>query len=135
MKIEVIRNQLTSVSTIGSMYVNGMWECYTLEDVVRKGPKVPGKTAIQEGTYGVRVTFSNRFKRDLPLLDNVPGFEGIRIHPGNTDADTEGCILVGRAKSIDRIYNSRDAFDTLYSRILAAWMNHEPIEITIKAAA
>lgn len=135
MKIEVIRNQLTSVSTIGSMYVNGMWECYTLEDVVRKGPKVPGKTAIPEGTYGVRVTFSNRFKRDLPLLDNVPGFEGVRIHSGNSDVDTEGCLLVGRAKSIDRIYNSRDAFDTLYSKILAAWTNHEPIEITVMAAA
>lgn len=135
MKIEVIRNQLTSVSTIGSMYVNGMWECYTLEDVVRKGPKVPGQTAIPEGTYGVRVTFSNRFKRDLPLLDNVPGFEGVRIHSGNSDVDTEGCLLVGRAKSIDRIYNSRDAFDTLYSKILAAWMNHEPIEITVRAAA
>lgn len=135
MKLDLKREPSANGCTIGSMYINGMWECYTLEDVVRKGPKVPGKTAIPEGTYGVRVTFSNRFKRDLPLLDNVSGFEGIRIHPGNTDADTEGCILVGRAKSIDRIYNSRDAFDTLYSKILAAWMNHEPIEITIKAAA
>lgn len=135
MKIEVIRNQLTSSSTIGSLYVNGMWECYTLEDVVRKGPKIHGQTAIPEGTYGVKITFSNRFKRDLPLLADVPGFEGIRIHPGNGPENTEGCLLVGRAKSIDRIYNSRDAFDVLYSKILAAWVNHEPIEITVKAAA
>lgn len=133
MKIEVLRNQCSPNSTIGSLYVNGMWECYTLEDVVRTGPKVYGQTAIPEGTYEVRITFSNRFKRDMPQLMNVPGFDGIRIHAGNDASSTEGCLLVGKAKSVDRIYNSRDAFDTLYSKILAAWVNHEPIEITVRS--
>ena len=77
------------------MYLDGRFGVLHLEDVVRQGEKVPGQTAIPEGIYTVQITFSNRFKRDLPLLLNVPNFEGIRIHPGNTDADTEGCILVG----------------------------------------
>lgn len=131
MKIEVVRHTCTPRSTIGSMYLDGRFECYTLEDVVRQGEKVPGQTAIPEGIYTVQITFSNRFKRDLPLLLNVPNFEGIRIHPGNTDADTEGCILVGRATGVDAIYNSRDAFNTLYPKILAAWSRKEPIEIIV----
>jgi len=83
MKIEVIRHTFTERSTIGSLYLNGKFECYTLEDVVRVGEKVPGATAIPEGIYPVQITFSNRFKRDLPLLLNVPNFDGIRIHTGN----------------------------------------------------
>lgn len=132
MKIEVVRNQLSANSTIGDLYVNGVWECFTLEDVVRGGPKVYGKTAIPAGTYEVQITFSNRFKRDLPLLLNVPGFEGIRIHPGNTAENTEGCILVGKAKAIDLVTNSRDAFNKLYARIIGAWSRKEPISITVR---
>jgi hypothetical protein len=74
--------------TIGTLYVNGKAECFTLEDVRRevKGRpveewKVPGETAIPAGVYNIVITPSNRFKRDLPLLENVPGFQGIRIHP------------------------------------------------------
>jgi len=83
MKIDLVRHVFTPRSTIGSLYVDGKFECYTLEDVVRLGEKVYGETAIPEGTYEVQITFSNRFKRDLPLLLKVPGFEGVRIHPGN----------------------------------------------------
>lgn len=132
MKIEVLRNQYTSVSTIGSLYVNGRWQCYTLEDAKRTGPKVPGQTCIPAGLYKLIVSFSNRFKRDLPLLVAVPEFEGVRIHPGNTDKDTEGCILVGRAKAVDRIYNSADAFNNLWPQILDAWTRKEEITIELK---
>jgi hypothetical protein len=112
------------VCTIGSLFVNGKFECYSLEDVRRevKGEpvtkwKIPGKTAIPEGIYGIAVTMSLRFKRDLPLLLNVPGFEGVRIHPGNTAADTEGCILVGKTKGSDSVLESRRAFDDLFKKI------------------
>ena len=132
MKIEVIRHTFTERSTIGSLYLNGKFECYTLEDVVRVGPKVPGATAIPEGIYPVQITFSNRFKRDLPLLLNVPNFEGIRIHSGNRDTDTEGCILVGKAKAADRISNSVDAFNNLWPQIQTAWFHKEDITIEIK---
>lgn len=70
--------------------------CYTLEDQVRPdNVKINGKTAIPAGIYNVSVTMSTRFKKELPLLANVPNFSGVRIHGGNTDADSIGCVLVG----------------------------------------
>lgn len=70
--------------------------CHTLEDVVRPdGVKIMHETAIPKGVYELAVTFSNRFKKRLPLLLNVPNFEGVRIHGGNSDSDSSGCVLVG----------------------------------------
>jgi len=132
MKIEVVRHTCTPRSTIGSMYLDGRFECYTLEDVVRQGEKVPGQTAIPEGIYTVQITFSQRFKRDLPLLLNVPNFEGVRIHSGNRAEDTEGCVLVGGAVLPDEVRGSRAAFDGLYAKLLAAWFRKEPMEITVR---
>jgi len=132
MKLELIRHTFTGRSTIGSLYIDKKFECYTLEDVVRVGEEVPGATAIPEGIYPVQITFSNRFKRDLPLLLNVPNFEGIRIHSGNRDTDTEGCILVGGAVFPDEVRGSRAAFDGLYAKLLAAWFRKEPMDITVR---
>jgi len=105
--------------TIGKLYIDGKYFCDTLEDCVRVlGPngegKIYGKTAIQEGKYKIDITFSNRFKRNLPLLLNVPFFEGIRIHPGNIAADTHGCILVGINDSAGAVHQSRITFDNLF---------------------
>lgn len=125
MILRLVRPPSSPHSTIGDLYVNNLWECFTLEDVCRKGTKVPGETAIPDGTYKVIVDFSTRFKRPLPHIINVPGFEGIRIHPGNTAEDTEGCILVGRIKQEDRIASSRLAFDTLFSKIQTALQTEE----------
>lgn len=119
--------------TLGKLYVNGTFECYTLEDVVRTGPKVYGKTAIPAGTYEVAINYSNKFKRDLPLLLNVPGFAGIRIHSGNTAADTLGCILVGQTQTKTSVGNSRKAFDALFAKMLAA-MKKEKITMTLTSA-
>lgn len=120
MNLELVRRDFTDKSTVGDLLVNHNFECYTLEDCVREGPKVPGQTAIPPGRYEVVITFSNRFQRPLPLLMAVPGFEGIRIHPGNTDQDTEGCILVGKVKSPNFVGQSRLAFAALFSKLKSA---------------
>ena len=122
MKMLLKRTERTAESTIGELWVDGKFQCFTLEDVVRQfGPagegKVYGKTAIPAGTYRVVVTMSNRFKTELPLLQSVPFFEGIRIHPGNTAADTDGCILVGTSKSFNYVGSSRIAFNALFAKI------------------
>ena len=130
MQLMVNRTWPSAACTIGVLTVDGVNECFTLEDVVR-AEKIKGETAIPAGSYNVTITPSNRFKRDLPLLENVPNFEGVRIHPGNTAADTEGCILVGKSKGPDAIYESRKAFDTLFAKIKAAIDAGEKVTLEI----
>lgn len=106
MEILVKRIARKEKYTIGKMYIDGQYVCDTLEDTDRglkksmsleeiKQKKVYGQTAIPEGKYQIIWSYSNKFKKNLPLLLNVPGYEGIRIHSGNTDVDTYGCILLG----------------------------------------
>ena len=112
MKIEVKRIFKGAYYTIGKMYLDGIYFCDTLEDTVRdfgkngKG-KVYGETAIPAGTYDVILSHSPKFKRTLPELLNVPYFEYIRIHAGNTAEDSHGCILVGENKVKGKVLNSR----------------------------
>jgi hypothetical protein len=119
MKIEVKRLHRTENSTIGELTIDGKFECYTLEDIERD-VKIKGETAIAKGTYKVIINQSNRFKRLLPLLIGVPNFEGVRIHAGNSNHDTEGCILVGQNRSTDYITKSRKAFDSLFKKMQKA---------------
>jgi len=115
--------------TIGRLFVDGVYECDTLEDTVRAdGVKIAGQTAIPAGKYPVRITYSPRFKKMLPMLDNVPNFTGVRIHTGNTAADTEGCILVGYNRVKGRVCDSRAAFRRLFAKLETA----EQIELKIK---
>src|SRR5688572_3782840 len=118
MELELIRSTKTNRSTIGELAVNGVFECFILEDKDRglqqnmpvselMEKKIRTKTAIPSGRYEIVVSFSNRFQKMLPLLLDVPVFEGIRIHPGNTDTDTEGCLLPGKSKSQDMVGSSR----------------------------
>lgn len=132
MKLLLERSWCGPKSTIGTLSVDGRNECFTLEDVVRDGPKVYGETAIPVGTYNVIVTPSQRFKRDLPLVENVPGFQGIRIHSGNTAEDTDGCILVGKAKGTDSVTDSRAAFNELFTKIKAALDAGEAVTLEVK---
>jgi hypothetical protein len=131
MKIKVVRRWFDDVSTIGELYINDKWECYTLEDTVRDGKKVDGATAIPYGIYKVIIDLSNRFKRMMPHILDVPNFSGVRIHNGNTSDQTEGCILVGQTKEKDFIGNSKTAFKILFDKIQKAVDNKEEIEIEI----
>ena len=138
MKLRVERDTYSTKYTLGQLLIDGMEECYTLEDGVKEKEgvpveewKVPGETAIPKGTYNVVVTYSNRFKRDLPLLENVPGFTGIRIHPGNTHEDTEGCILVGRKRTDRTVVESRIAFNELFRKIEEALEQGDTVTIEV----
>lgn len=132
MMLQLERLQLDRDLTIGSLTLDGDWECWTLEDTVRPpGVKVPAQTAIPPGVYRVVINLSNRFKRELPLLQDVPNFAGVRIHAGNTAADTEGCILVGCDRLAKSIGRSRVAMDNLMIKLQAAQRRGEPITLEI----
>lgn len=129
--MELFRREITDEYCIGELYIDGKWFCYTLEDPPRD-VKIPGRTGIPAGHYHVKVDYSPRFKRNLPRLIAVPGFEGIRIHPGNTKEDTEGCILVGEARGKDRVLRSRMAFNSLYDKLYKATRAGRDLEIEIR---
>jgi hypothetical protein len=131
MRLDLFREQSASGATIGRLHVDDDFECHTLEDVVRDREKIPGRTAIPDGTYGVVVTHSPRFGVLMPLLVGVPGFEGVRIHTGNTAEDTEGCILVGQGRDDDSISSSRAAYAALFAKLKAAHDSGETITLTI----
>lgn len=129
----LLRDQRKEEYTIGRLRIDdpdSPFSVFTLEDTVRApGVKIPGKTAIPAGIYTVVLDFSPRFGKNLPHILDVPGFDGVRIHPGNTDADTEGCILVGLDwKGGDFIGRSREAFEALCDRLTF------PFELEIRNA-
>lgn len=129
MKLLLQRHPSNEVCTTGDLYLDGRWLCYTLEDVVRT-KKIKGKTAIPAGIYKIIINYSKRFKKMMPLLLNVPNYEGIRIHTLNTANQTEGCIGVGFTKSINFIGKSREAFETLMPKLEQGLKDGE-VEITI----
>ena len=133
MKLILTRIARRADYTIGRMTTeDGKKICNTLEPAWRdyKGgeKKVPGKSAVPEGTYRVVITKSQRFKKYLPLLAGVPGFEGVRIHSGNTSRDTEGCVLVGWNLQVGKLLWSRIALEKLMKLI----ENEKEISLTIK---
>lgn len=120
LNLRVERLWLNEDYTIGRMFIDDKYFCNTLEDKVRdltKEKKVPEHTAIPYGKYKVVITYSAKFKKDLPLLLNVPYFEGIRIHAGNTADDSAGCILLGENKVKGKVLNSRYYVNQLIERI------------------
>ena len=147
MELVLQREPSTPKSTPGQLYIGTGFECYVIEDVVRETSrqegqsreawvaswKIKGQTAIPAGRYRVVLTRSERFSRSAtaraghpvevitPLLLEVPGFSGIRIHAGNTSEDTEGCLLPGCARPhLDAVTGSRLAYDNLVEKIRAA---------------
>jgi hypothetical protein len=132
MDIQLLRTDFTKKSTIGNLNIDSTFFCFTLEDrFPEDGIKVKGETCIPAGRYEVVTDWSNRFQRMMPHILNVPGFEGIRIHKGNTSSNTEGCILLGDLKSEDYIGHSKPAFDAFYILLVKGlkegkvWINIE----------
>lgn len=134
MKLRVERLWKKPAYTVGRLFVDGKFFCNTLEDTVRdlsNEKKVYGKTAIPYGEYKVVYNWSPKFGRNLPRLLNVPAFEGILIHPGNTADDSAGCILVGRNTEVGRLTESRYTSDKLNVLIEGAQRRGESITIEI----
>lgn len=142
MKLLLKRRFLGESYTIGSLYIDGVYFCDTLEDKVRdinkngtfdgEEKKVMGLTAIPYGEYPVIVNFSPKFKRNLPRLGGVPHFDGILIHRGNTDTDSSGCILVGENKVKGKVINSTAYELRLTERLTDVQLSKEPITIEIE---
>jgi hypothetical protein len=134
MELKLIRKTFTEISTIGELYIDGKFFCYTLEDkdrgLEKGGKKVFAKTAIPRGKYTVILSYSNRFKQFMPQITNVPFFEGIRIHSGNKSEHTEGCVLVGKTKAVDFIGESKTTYASLFS-VLNKVAKKEKITIEI----
>lgn len=126
MEMLLIRDILLPSVTLGRLFVDNVFECYTLEDTDRRmeefsQSKIKGSTAIPLGAYRVIVDKSLRFGRDMPHVMNVPHFDGIRIHSGNTAEDTEGCIIVGTSRNpvARTISGSKDAYGILFPKLVA----------------
>ena len=148
MKLHLLREPTHDDRTFGALYIDGAWQCWTLEDAMRQpGPasyhaaadrdawvagwKVKGQTAIPFGTYEVRLTMSNRFQRVMPEVLGVPGFTGIRIHAGNTIDDTEGCVLVGIDRTSAKVLRSTVALAYLFERMSLAADAHDRMTLAV----
>ena len=125
MRIELVRIAFKDTYTIGKLYVDGKYFSDVIEDKDRGldssmteseilKNKVKGETAIPTGHYVINITYSPKYKRMMPLLLDVKGFSGIRIHSGNTAKDTEGCLIVGKNKKVGMVLESRDTYKRLF---------------------
>lgn len=129
--------------TIGKVYIDGKYFSESLEDKDRgltstmpleeiKNKKVYGKTAIPSGLYTILYTYSPKYKRLMPLVDNVKGFSGIRIHSGNSAEDSLGCILLGKNTKVGMVTESRVTCNSFYKLIEEAIKKGEKITLEIK---
>ena len=136
MKLQLKRFELGDSYTVSKLYNGDQFVCFVIEDKVRevagkpvKEWKVQNETAIPKGTYKVVLNMSTRFKKEMPQILNVPGFEGVRIHSGNSSKDTEGCLIVGMGwETGDWVSGSKVAYDKVFALLKSA---KEEITITI----
>ena len=142
MELKLIRKYRKTDYTIGILYINNEYFCEILEDTDRglkdsmsleeiKKIKIKDQTCIPYGKYQILMTYSPKYKKIMPLVNNVKGFEGIRIHSGNTNKDTSRCLLPGFNKIKGQVINSRGTFNKLYSLIQTAINNNEKVTIEI----
>lgn len=139
MNLKVIRYNNQGDFTQGLLTIDGKFQCYTLEDETRV-QKVWGETCIPLGRYKVQLRkegkFHDQYKNKFAMfhkgmlhVTNVPGFEYILIHIGNTDDDTAGCLLVGRSTSENSIAESTIAYEAMYKKVIAAFDRGEDVWI------
>lgn len=143
MRIELKRIARKDTYTVGKLYIDGKYQCDTIEDKDRglkqgmpetqlRKMKVFGETAIPVGTYTVKWTFSNKFGKFLPEIINVPAFSGIRIHSGNTAKDSLGCLILGENKAKGKVLNSRATCARVLPLVENACKRGEMVYIIIK---
>lgn len=129
MRITLIRIANRPTYCIGKLYVDGKYFCDTIEDTDRGlsdemteeeilKKKIKGETAIPTGIYHVYLTYSPKYRKQMPLIDNVKGYSGIRIHSGNTSKDTEGCLIVGKNKEVGKVLESRKTYNALFRKFV-----------------
>lgn len=148
MELKLTRRYKGPTYTVGSLFLNEKYFCDTIEDKDRgldqsmseteiSKKKISSVTAIPTGTYIITLTQSNRFSKRswaaafgglVPSVNNVKGFAGVRIHPGNTDKDTLGCILVGENKVTGKVINSVETWAKLMRQLTKT---KEIIKLTI----
>ena len=138
MEIKVIRNILTSEYTVGHLYIDDEYICDTIEDrcrkIEKKEDKIYGVTAIPCGRYPVVLDYSKKYSKLMPHILDVPYFEGIRIHSGNSDEDSLGCLIVGEyvpGVAGGWVANSRIAYSKVFDKLKQASDKGERIFITI----
>lgn len=152
MKLKLIRSYIGQKYTIGHLYINGVYFCDTIEDVDRNLSqsmslseilkiKIKHQTAIPTGTYTIAMgvkspKYSTKEKYKftegrMPRLIGVPGFDGILIHPGTTQEDSSGCLIVGENKAVGKVLSSFTTFTTLWSQLNKAYLKKEKITIEI----
>ena len=142
MRLTLMRIANKPTYCIGKLYIDGVYFCDVLEDTDRGlkdemseeeilSKKVNGETAIPTGIYPITLTYSPKYKKTMPLVNNVKGYSGIRIHSGNTHKDTEGCLLVGKNKEVGKVLYSRVTYNALYN-ILAKTKERIIIDIMRK---
>lgn len=131
MRLTLIRIANKPTYCIGKLYINGDYFCDVIEDTDRGlkdemsveeilSKKVKGETAIPSGIYLVTITYSPKYKKNMPLINNVKGYSGIRIHSGNSAKDTEGCLIVGKNKEVGKVLESRVTYNALFKRLQQA---------------
>ena len=131
MRLTLIRIANRPSYCIGKLYIDGVYFSDVIEDTDRGLDdsmhendilklKVKGETAIPTGIYTITITYSPKYKKMMPLINNVKGYSGIRIHSGNTAKDTEGCLIVGKNKEVGKVLDSRVTYNALFKRLQQA---------------
>jgi hypothetical protein len=130
------RDIMNDSFTLGTMYVGMQHFGYTCEDTDRRledgGEKIYGQSAIPRGRYRLTTSASKRFGRVMPIVEMVPGFTGVRVHGGNTAADTEGCPLLGRVRTLGGVANCAERVQALTKLIQDTEANGDTCWLTVK---